>query len=175
MLILKPKDSDIISKYSLLQEYKDLLMTINALPGIDIITFNVNRDFDDIKYCYGKILIFFHVDKNKEQGLFLLANAINYENSEFWEIKLSTSGRIYDGSSLPISYILSLGIKEGVKENDILHEIKELHKQLNCLVNNKNFIDYYRIDVNELSLVDEVMFKRDMKLIKLFNDGINYL
>lgn len=172
MLILKPKDSNIISKYPLLKEYKDLLMTINALPGIDVYSFNINRSFEEIKYSFGKIMIFLHINENDPSGLFLLTRSIDpryWKYGDFWQINLSIGDQLYKNGDRPITYILSRQIIDHIKLDKIFDEMKSLCGSINKTILNKNIIDYYKIDESKISIIDSIMYYRQLKIDKLLD------
>lgn len=171
MLILR-KDSPIINKYKIFEEYKELLTTINALPGIEVTSFNINRPFEEIKYSFGKIMIFLHINENDQSGLFLLSRSIDQRYWEYdsWEINLSIGDQLYKNGDRPIWYILSRKLSDDIKLDDIFNEIKSLCKSLNQTSFNEKIIKYYNIDESKISVIDNIMFNRLIKINGLLDN-----
>lgn len=172
MLILK-KDSPSITKFKIFEEYKNLLTTINALPGIDVFSFNINRPFDEIKYSFGKIMIFLHINENDQSGLFLLTRSIDpryWEYGDFWQINLCIGDILYKNGDRPITYILNRQITDDIKLDKIFDEMKSLCKSLNETSFNKKIIEYYNIDESKISVVDTIMYDRLIKLNELLDE-----
>ena len=171
MLILR-KDSPVINRYRMCEEYRNLLTTINALPGIEVTSFNINRPFDEIKYSFGKIMIFLHINENDQSGLFLLTRSIDQRYWEYdsWEINLSIGDQLYKNGDRPIWYNLNRKLSDDIKLDDIFSEIKSLCKSLNEISFNKKIIEYYNIDESKISVVDDIMFNRLIKINGLLDN-----
>ena len=171
MLILR-KDSPVINRYRMCEEYRNLLTTINALPGIEVTSFNINRPFDETKYSFGKIMIFLHINENDQSGLFLLTRSIDQRYWEYdsWEINLSIGDQLYKNGDRPIWYTLNRKLSDDIKLDNIFSEIKSLCKSLNEISFNKKIIEYYNIDESKISVVDDIMFNRLIKINGLLDN-----
>jgi hypothetical protein len=128
--------------------------------------------FDEIKYSFGKIMIFLHINENDQSGLFLLTRSIDQRYWEYdsWEINLSIGDQLYKNGDRPIWYTLNRKLSDDIKLDNIFSEIKSLCKSLNEISFNKKIIEYYNIDESKISVVDEIMFNRLIKINGLLDN-----
>ena len=59
-LILR-KETVNISRYKLKKEYKDMLMAIQALPGVHVQSTTLDKSFNKMKSGWNGLLIFLHI------------------------------------------------------------------------------------------------------------------
>lgn len=160
MIILK-KESNLFKK-SLKKEHRDLLTTIQALPGINVHSYNFassnskNQSFIN--------MIFLHVEEKNQEGLFFLSRCCDiryWTHGDKWRLVVEVGDSLYLNGDRPIVYILS---RKHISDEVFAEECTSLVENLNYHFNQDIFIKYYKIDKSNFSAVDEVAFNRNSKL-----------
>jgi hypothetical protein len=168
-MILRKETPD-INRYKLKKEYKDLLMAIQALPGVHVQSTTLDKSFNKMKSGWYGLLIFLHIEECTQEGLFFLVRSINrryWEHGNKWRIELDCGDVEYINGDRPISYSIFRPFQDGDTEQTILDECKSLLDSMNNHFNIDSFMKGFNMDKNEYHLVDEVAFDRRVKLENL--------
>jgi len=170
-LILR-KETANVSRYKLKKEYKDLLMTIEALPGVHVQSTTLDKTFDKMKSGWNGILIFLHIEESTQEGLFFLVRSIDrryWEHGNKWRIELEVGDVEYPNGDRPITYMIFRSLQDGDTEQTILDECKSLVNNMNDHFNHDGFMNHSGFSMNkeEYYLVDETAFDRRVKLENL--------
>ena len=171
-LILRKETPD-ITRYKLKPEYKNLLMAIQALPGVHVTSSNLDSSFDKIKKKWNGVLVFLHIEECCQEGLFFLARCMDrryWEHGHKWRIELEVGDVEHMNGDRPINYNLYRPFQEGDNEQVIIDEFKSLLDNMMHHFNHDGFMDLYNMDRKEYHIVEEVAFNRREKLEDL---GIN--
>jgi hypothetical protein len=171
-LILR-KESPDITKRKLRREYKNLLMAIEALPGVHVGTTNLITPFDKMKKQYHSILIFLHIEEGKQEGLFFLTRSISrryWEYGHKWKMEVEAGDQIYPNGDRPINYIILRPLLDSDTEQDILDECLYLVSNMNHHFHHDGFMNGFSMNKDEYHVVDEVAYDRNDRLKEL---GIN--
>ena len=142
--------------------HRNLLMSIQALPGVHVQSYNINT-FD----LNVPIYIFLHIEECTQEGLFFLARSVDeryWEYGQRWEIKLSVADSIYPNGDRPLSYYLMREPIDGDTFESVTKEIQSLIENLNSHYYHDGFIKYYSMNPDEYSIVNETQFDRNEKL-----------
>jgi hypothetical protein len=167
MALILRKETTNISRYKLKKEYKDLLMTIEALPGVHVTSTILDKTFTNIKEKWNGILIFLHVEECTQEGLFFLTRCMDrryWEHGNKWRIELEAGDNEHLNGDRPINYNLFRPFQEGDNEQIIIDECKSLFDNMMDHFNHDNFMTHFNMDRKEYHLVDEVAFDRRVKL-----------
>ena len=167
MALILRKETTNISRYKLKKEYKDLLMTIEALPGVHVTSTILDKTFTNIKEKWNGILIFLHVEECTQEGLFFLTRCMDrryWEHGNKWRIELEVGDVEHLNGDRPINYNLFRALQEGDNEQIIIDECKSLFDNMMDHFNHDNFMTHFNMDRKEYHLVDEVAFDRRVKL-----------
>lgn len=165
-LILRKETPD-ITRYKLNPEYKNLLMAIQALPGVHVTSSNLDSSFDKIKKKWNGVLIFLHIEECTQEGLFFLTRCMDrryWEHGHKWRIELEVGDVEHMNGDRPINYNLYRAFQEDDNEQAIMDEFKSLFGNMMHHFNLDDFMDYYNMDKKEYHLVDETAFDRRVKL-----------
>ena len=170
-LILR-KETENVSRYKLKKEYKDLLMTIEALPGVHVTSTILDKTFKNIKEKWNGILIFLHIEECTQEGLFFLTRCTDrryWEHGNKWRIELEVGDVEYRNGDRPITYMIFRPFQDGDTEQILLDECKSLIHNMNEHFNHDGFMNHSGFNMNkeEYYLVDETAFDRRVKLEKL--------
>ena len=168
-MILRKETAD-ITRYKLKKEYKDLLMAIQALPGVHVQSTTLDKTFDKMKIGWNGLLIFLHIEECTQEGLFFLVRSIDrryWEYGNKWRIELDCGDVEYPNGDRPISYLIFRSFQDGDTEQIILDECKSLLDNMNHHFNHDAFMKGFNMDRNEYHLVDETAFDRRVKLENL--------
>ena len=164
------KETANITRYRLKTEYKNLLMAIQALPGVHIISSILDKPFDRIKSGWNGALIFLHIEEFTQEGLFFLVRCIDkryWEHGHKWRIELSVSDSEHLNGDRPILYHIFRPFQEGDCEQDIIDECKSLNDNMMYHFNHESFMKEFKMNKEEYHLVDEVAFDRRVKIENL--------
>ncbi len=165
-LVLR-KETPNITRHKLKQEYKNLLMSFDALPGVHVTSSNLDKSFDRIKKSWNGILIFLHIEECTQEGLFFLARCMDrryWEHGHKWRIELEVGDVEHMNGDRPINYNLFRAFQEGDTEQVIMDECKSLFDNMMHHFNHDNFMTGYNMNKEEFHLVDDVAFDRRVKL-----------
>lgn len=168
-LILR-KETRNITRYKLKKEYKDLLMTFDALPGVHVLSTILDKSFDKMKERWSGLLIFIHIEEYTQEGLFFLTRCIDkryWEHGNKWRVELEVGDTEHLNGDRPITYMIFRPFQDGDTEQNILDECKSLVHNMNHHFNNDAFMKGFNMDRNEYHLVDETAFDRRVKLENL--------
>jgi hypothetical protein len=170
MALILRKETTNISRYKLKKEYKDLLMTIEALPGVHVTSTILDKTFTNIKEKWNGILIFLHVEECTQEGLFFLTRCMDrryWEHGNKWRIELEVGDVEHLNGDRPINYNLFRALQEGDNEQIIIDECKSLFDNMMDHFNHDNFMTHFNMNKEEYHLVDEMAFDRRVKLENL--------
>ncbi len=145
--------------------HRNLLMSIQALPGVHVQSYNINT-FD----LNVPIYIFLHIEECTQEGLFFLTRSVDdryWEYGQRWEIRLSVGDSFYRNGDRPLSYYLMRNPIGGDTFESVTKEIQSLIENLNSHYYNQTFMEYYNMNHDEYSIVDETQFDRNEKLNSL--------
>ena len=165
-LVLRKETSD-ITRYKMNQEYKNLLMAIQALPGVHVTGTVLDKSFDSIKKGWNGVLIFLHIEECTQEGLFFLTRCMDrryWEHGKKWRIELEAGDNEHLNGDRPINYNLFRPFQECDNEQIIIEECKSLFNNMMEHFNHDNFMTHFNMDRKEYHLVDEVAFDRRVKL-----------
>jgi hypothetical protein len=168
-LVLRKETLD-ITGYKLKPDYKNLIMSFQALPGVHFISSNLDKSFDEIKKRWNGVLIFFHIEECTQEGLFFLTRCIDrryWEHGNKWGIELEVGDVKYRNGDRPITYSLFRAFQEDDVEQNIIDECKSLIDNMMNHFNHDDFMESYNMDRKEYHLVDDMAFDRRVKLEKL--------
>jgi hypothetical protein len=168
-LILR-KETANVSRYKLKKEYKDLLMTIQALPGVHVTSTILDKTFTNIKEKWNGILIFLHIEECTQEGLFFLTRCMDrryWEHGNKWRIELEVGDMEYPNGDRPITYMIFRPLQEGDTEQNIIEECLSLIHNMNGHFDHDSFMKHFNMKREEYHLVDEVAFDRRVKLENL--------
>lgn len=160
MSIVLRKDLSIITDGSISKLESNLLMTIEALPGLHICSYSFTNN----------IFISIHVEECTQEGLFFLCRCLSnryWQYGHYWSIQLEVRDEIYPNGDRPISYQIFRPITIGFKKKDLEKEIKSLIENMNHHFNHENFMKLYDMNREGYYLVDEVQYDRNDRLNKL--------
>ena len=164
------KETAVITRYKLKSEYKNLLMAIQALPGVHVTSSNLDSSFDKIKKKWNGVLVFLHIEECTQEGLFFLTRCMDtryWEHGHKWRIELKVGDTEYPNGDRPISYNIFRSFQEGDNEQVIIDECKSLFNNMMHHFNHDNFMNGFNMNRKEYHLVDEVAFDRRVKLEEL--------
>jgi hypothetical protein len=174
MSLVLRKSSPNITRHRLKKEYKNLLMSIQALPGINIISTNLDKPFEKIVDGWNGAHIFFLVREDNNEGLFFLSRCLNkryWEHGNKWRIELEVSDEPYPNQMRPIVYFLYRPIDKNsipsTMESDIIEECESLISCMNSHYKNEIFMTNYNMSKDVYYLEDEVAWDRGEKLNNL--------
>jgi hypothetical protein len=145
--------------------HRNLLMSIQALPGVHVQSYNINTFNLDVP-----IYIFLHTEECTQEGLFFLTRSVDdryWEYGQRWEIKLSVGDSIYPNGDRPLSYYLMRKPISGDTFESVTKEIESLIENLNSHYYNQKFMAYYNMNPDEYSIVNETQFDRNEKINSL--------
>ena len=172
-LVLRKETAD-ITRYKMRPEYKNLLMALQALPGVHVTSTTLDGPFDRIKEArrYGMkgwngVLIFLHIEECTQEGLFFLTRCLDrryWEYGNKWRIELEVGDVEHLNGDRPINYNLFRPFQEGDNEQIIIDECISLFDNMMYHFNHDNFMTHYNMNKEEYHLVDEVAFDRRIKL-----------
>ena len=172
-LVLRKETAD-ITRYKLKLDYKNLIMAFQALPGVHftgtnlgVLSYDVDRPFDEIKKGWNGVLIFLHIEECTQEGLFFLTRCMDrryWEHGNKWRIELEVGDNEHLNGDRPINYNLFRPFQEGDNEQIIIDECISLFDNMMYHFNHDNFMSHYNMDRKEYHLVDEVAFDRRIKL-----------
>ena len=170
-LILRRETTN-VSRYKLKKEYKDMLMTIEALPGVHVQSTTLDKPFSKMKSGWNGLLIFLHIEECTQEGLFFLTRCLDrryWEHGNKWRIELEVGDVEYPNGDRPITYMIFRPLQDGDTEKDIIDECKSLIHNMNDHFNHDGFMNHSGFNMNkeEYYLVDETAFDRRVKLEKL--------
>ena len=170
-LILR-KETTNVSRYKLREEYKDMLMAIEALPGVNVTSTTLDKTFTNIKEKWNGILIFLHIEECTQEGLFFLTRCLDrryWEHGDKWRIELEVGDVEYPNGDRPITYMIFRPLQDGDTEQDIIDECKSLIDNMNEHFNHDGFMNNigFNIDKEEFCFFDETAFNRRVKLENL--------
>jgi len=168
-LILR-KETANVSRYKLRKEYKDMLMAIEALPGVHVTSTILDKTFTNIKEKWNGILIFLHIEECTQEGLFFLTRCMDrryWEHGNKWRIELEVGDVEHLNGDRPINYNLFRALQEGDNEQIIIDECKSLFDNMMDHFNHDNFMTHFNMNKEEYHLVDETAFDRRVKLENL--------
>lgn len=171
MAIVLRKQSTKISSSNLKLQYENLLMSINALPGITVSTFNLHKPFEKIIDGWNGVLISFTVnDGYYNEGLFFLSRCLSsryWEHGNKWRIEVQVNDDSSDHMR-PIIYFLYRPINKNsippTTEIDIVEECRSLIHCMNSHFNNEAFMTGFNMNKEKYSLEDEIVWNRSQKL-----------
>jgi hypothetical protein len=174
MSLVLRKSSPNITRHRLKKEYKNLLMSIQALPGINIISTNLDKPFEKIVDGWNGVHIFFTVREDNNEGLFFLGRCLNkryWEHGNKWRIELEVSDEPYPNQMRPIVYSLYRPIDKNsippTMESDIIEECESLISCMNSHYKHEIFMTNYNMSKDVYHLEDEVAWDRGEKLNNL--------
>lgn len=165
-LVLRKETAD-ITRYKMKPEYKNLLMALQALPGVHVTSTVLDKSFDRIKKGWNGVLIFLHIEECTQEGLFFLTRCMDrryWEHGNKWRIELEVGDNEHLNGDRPINYNLFRPFQEGDNEQIIIDECKSLIDNMMSHFNHDNFMTHFNMDRKEYHLVDEVAFDRRIKL-----------
>jgi hypothetical protein len=170
-LILR-KETTNVSRYKLREEYKDMLMAIEALPGVNVTSTILDKTFTNIKEKWNGILIFLHIEESTQEGLFFLTRCLDrryWEHGDKWRIELEVGDVEYPNGDRPITYMIFRPLQDGDTEQNIIDECKSLIHNMNEHFNHDGFMNYSGFSMNkeEYHFFDETAFNRRIKLENL--------
>lgn len=170
-MILRKETPD-ITRYKLKKEYKDLLMAIQALPGVHVQSTTLDKPFNKMKSGWNGLLIFLHIEECTQEGLFFLTRCLDrryWEHGNKWRIELEVGDVEYPNGDRPITYMIFRPLQDGDTEQTILDECKSLIDNMNEHFNHDAFMNHSGFSMNkeEYYLVDETAFDRRIKLENL--------
>ena len=170
-LILR-KETTNVSRYKLKKEYKDMLMAIEALPGVHFTNTILDKTFMNIKEKWNSVLIFLHIEECTQEGLFFLTRCMDrryWEHGNKWRIELEVGDVEYPNGDRPITYMIFRPLQDGDTEQILLDECKSLVNNMNAHFNHDGFMNHSGFNMNkeEYYLIDETAFDRRVKLEKL--------
>ena len=168
-LVLRKETSE-ITRYKLKPEYKNLLMTFQALPGVHVTSSNLDSLFDKIKKKWSGVLIFLQIEECTQEGLFFLARCMDrryWEHGHKWRIQLEVGDVEYPNGDRPLTYFIFRPFQHDDTEQSLLDECKSLIENMNHHFWLDNFMTGYNMYRQEYHLVDEVAFDRRIKLENL--------
>jgi hypothetical protein len=168
-LILR-KETANVSRYKLKKEYKDMLMAIEALPGVHVTSTILDKTFTNIKEKWNGILIFLHIEECTQEGLFFLTRCMDrryWEYGNKWRIELEVGDMEYPNGDRPITYMIFRPLQDGDTEQDIIDESLSLVHNMNGHFDRDTFMKHFNMKKEEYHLVDEVAFDRRVKLENL--------
>jgi len=169
MALILRKETEDINKYNLKEDYKNLLMAIQAIPGINVQSTNLYKTFEELNKWNG-LLIFLHVEESciyKQEGLFFLARSIDrryWEHGNKWKIELEVGDVNYENGDRPITYFIFRPFQDGDTEQTLFEECKSLVDNMNHHLNHDIFMSGYNMHKEGYYLVDEVAIERRFKL-----------
>lgn len=169
MTLILRKETPNITRYKLKPQYKNLLMSIEALPGVHVIS----ATFDKMNKHLKGLLIFLHIEEGKQEGLFFLTRSIDRRYWEFgnkWQIQMEVGDTLYENGDRPITYFIWRAFEDSDTEQTILDECKSLTDNMNHHFNHDGFMKSFNMKSEGYHVVDEVAFERRTKLEDL---GIN--
>jgi hypothetical protein len=167
MSLVLRKETANITRYKMKPEYKNLLMAIQALPGVHVTSTVLDKSFDRIKKGWNGVLIFLHIEECTQEGLFFLTRCMDrryWEHGNKWRIELEAGDNEHLNGDRPINYNLFRPFQEGDNEQIIIDECKSLFDNMMDHFNHDNFMTHFNMDRKEYHLVDEVAFDRRVKL-----------
>jgi hypothetical protein len=174
MSIVLRKESPNITRNKLKQEYKNLLMSIEALPGINIISSNLDKPFSKIVDGWSGIFIFFTVSDSNNEGLFFLGRSTSsryWEHGNKWRIELEAGDDAYPNQKRPIAYTLFRPVDKNsipsTTQEDIIEECQSLIKSMNNHFQHEPFMSIYQMNKVDYHLEDEMAWDRGEKLNNL--------
>ena len=165
-LVLRKETAD-ITRYKMRPEYKNLLMALQALPGVHVTSTVLDKSFDRIKKGWNGVLIFLHIEECTQEGLFFLTRCMDrryWEHGNKWRIELEVGDNEHLNGDRPINYNLFRPFQEGDNEQIIIDECKSLIDNMMHHFNHDSFMTHFNMDRKEYHLVDEVAFDRRVKL-----------
>jgi len=173
-LILR-KETANITRYKLKKEYKDLLMTIEALPGVHVTSTILDKTLglyphEGIHSEWNGILIFLHIEECTQEGLFFLTRCMDrryWKYGNKWRIELEVGDTEYPNGDRPITYMIFRPLQEGDTEQNIIEECLSLIHNMNGHFDRDTFMTRFNMKREEYHLVDEVAFDRRVKLENL--------
>ena len=168
-LVLR-KETPNITRYKLKQEYKNLLMAFDALPGVHVTSSNLDKSFDKMKVGWNGLLIFLHIEECCQEGLFFLTRCLDkryWEYGNKWRIELEVGDVEYPNGDRPLTYYIFRPFQDDDCEQFLLYECKSLIDNMMHHFNLDNFMTYYNMNKDEFHLVDDVAFDRREKLENL--------
>ena len=167
MSLVLRKETANITRYKMKPEYKNLLMAIQALPGVHVTSTVLDKSFDRIKKGWNGVLIFLHIEECTQEGLFFLTRCMDrryWEHGNKWRIELEAGDNEHLNGDRPINYNLFRPFQEGDNEQIIIDECKSLFDNMMDHFNHDNFMTHFNMDRKEYHLVDEVAYDRRVKL-----------
>ena len=170
MSLVLRKETPYITRYKLKPEYKNLLMAIQALPGVHVTSSNLDKSFDSIKKKWNGVLIFIHIEECTQEGLFFLARCMDrryWEHGHKWRIELEVGDVEHMNGDRPINYNLFRAFQEGDSEGIIIDECKSLYDNMMYQFHNESFMKHFNMNKEGYTLVDEMAFDRRVKLEEL--------
>ncbi len=170
-LILRKETANVI-RYKLREEYKDMLMAIEALPGVNVTSTTLDKTFTNIKEKWNGILIFLHIEESTQEGLFFLTRCLDrryWEHGSKWRIELEVGDVEYPNGDRPITYMIFRPLQDGDTEQNIIDECKSLIHNMNEHFNHDGFMNHSGFSMNkeEYCFFDETAFNRRVKLENL--------
>ena len=149
MALILRKETPNIKRYKLKKEYKNLLMTIDALPGVHVQSTTLDKPFEKMKKGWNGLLIFLHIEECTQEGLFFLTRSVDrryWEYGDRWKIQLSVGDTIYENGDRPIVYQIFRPFLDGDTEEIILSECEDLIENLAYHFNHDGFMIGYDMD-----------------------------
>lgn len=166
-LVLRKETAD-ITRHKLKPEYKNLLMAIQALPGVHVQSTTLDKSFDRMKVGWNGLLIFLHIEECCQEGLFFLTRCLDkryWEYGNKWRIELEVGDVEYPNGDRPLTYYIFRPFQDDDDcEQFLLDECKSLIDNMMHHFNLDNFMTYYNMNKDEFHLVDDVAFHRREKL-----------
>jgi hypothetical protein len=170
MALILRKETANISRYKLKKEYKDMLMAIQALPGVHVTSTILDKTFTNIKEKWNGILIFLHIEECTQEGLFFLTRCLDrryWEYGNKWRIELEVGDTEYPNGDRPITYMIFRPLQDDDTEQNIIDECLSLMDNMNGHFDRDTFMKHFNMKREEYHLVDELAFDRRVKLENL--------
>lgn len=160
MGIVLRKELSTISDNSISKLERNLLMTIESLPGLHISSYSFTNN----------IFIAIHVEECTQEGLFFLCRCLSnryWQYGHWWNIHLEVGDEIYPNGDRPISYQIFRPLRSLENRDTIEKEIKSLIENMNNHFNHESFMKLYNMNIGEYCLADETQYDREDTLNKL--------
>jgi hypothetical protein len=163
------KEPEILELHQLPNHYKNLIMSIEALPGIKVGQNNLNNPFNKIVDTWHGIFIFFTVNDTNNEGLFFLARCLSnryWEHGHKWRIELEVGDQTSNDQPRPLTYFIYRPIlkNDNVSESEISEEFQSLIKNMNYHYYHEKFMIDFKLNKDSYHLEDELCFDRNIKL-----------
>ena len=146
-------------------DFKRLVNTINAIPGIEIVGTLFSQEGLQERY---KPIILFTIPKNDESGLFFLTRCTDrryWQYGHYWTISLFVGDVMHSDGARPITYELSMNDYI----SDSSNQINSLIDNMNDHIHHKNFMAAFNLDIDKFSIIDTVVENRVNSINTIFS------